>query len=297
MYDKCRRQMETKRKTLIITLVPIMIILAITYYYVPIARIYPSEFMPMSDKFGIMKVYPTKPGGREWFIDMNNPTEDPGFKPGSNITRQLDGSWQISGRLDNDTYVGEVRMEVVRLSGSEEWKNVEMTGYAKIIPASNPNDSLVWSIRGGRHNSSVPCEGTALKGGIDINGTVSWVKEIWHTGGYTNKRAETQVTEPIIGRWIGWKVVVYNMNNDTAVKMESYLDDKANNHWLKVTDLIDNGGWYVNRPDPVFYSANCGKAKDHVIAKGGPLAIFRSDNMTWNFRDLSVREIQPPLSP
>jgi hypothetical protein len=228
---------------------------------------------------------------------MNRPTEDPWFNVGSNITKQLDGSWQINGRLDNRTYVGEVRMEVGRLQGSEEWKNVEMTGYAKIVPSNTPNDSLVWSIRGGRHNSTVPCEGTALKGGIDVNGTVSWAKEIWHTGGYTNKRAEKQVTEPIIGRWIGWKVVVYNMNNDTSVKMESYLDNRANNHWLKVTDLVDNGGWYANEPDLLFYTANCGKAKDHIIINGGPLAIFRSDNMTWNFRDLSVREIQPPSLP
>jgi hypothetical protein len=289
--------MGTKRKMLIITLVPIIIILAITYYYVPISRTSPSEYMTMTDKFGVMEVYPTRAGGREWFVDMNNPTKDPGFETESNITRQLDGSWQVSGRLHNGTYVEEVRMEVLRLPRSEEWKNVEMTGYAKIIPSNNPNDSLVWSIRGGKHNNTVPCEGTGLKGGIDVNGTVSWVKEIWHTGGYTNKRVETQVTDSIIGRWIGWKVVVYNMNNDTAVKMESYLDDRANNNWLKVTELIDNGGWYANEPDPIFYSANCGKTKDHIITKGGPLAIFRSDNMTWNFRNLSVREIQPPLSP
>ena len=288
--------MGSKRKKLIITIVPLIIIIAAIFYQVPIARI-SSESLTKLDRFGILEIYPTKLGGREWFIDMNKPVEDPGFNPGSNITRQLDGSWQINGRLENGTYVGEVRMEVSKLPGSKEWKNVEMTGYAKIVPSNNPNDSLVWSIRGGKHNSSIPCEGTALKAGIDVNGTVSWVKEIWHTGGYTNKRAETQVTEPIIGRWIGWKVVVYNINNNTAVKMESYLDDKANNHWLKVTDLTDKGGWYANEPDLLFFSANCGKTKDHIITSGGPLAIFRSDNMTWNFRDLSVREIQPPPSP
>jgi hypothetical protein len=289
--------MVSKRKKLIIGIIPLLILIIPIFFQLSISRISSPESLTKLDKFGIAEIYPTKSGGREWFVDMNTPTRDPGFNVGSNITKQLDGSWQINGRLDNDTYVGEVRMEVIRLPGSEEWKNVEMTGYAKIIPSNNPNDSLVWSIRGGRHNSTVPCEGTALKGGIDVNGTVSWVKEIWHTGGYTNKRAETQVTEPIIGRWIGWKVVVYNMNNDTTVKMESYLDNKANNHWLKVTDLIDNGGWYANEPDPLFYGANCGKAKDHVITNGGSLAIFRSDNMTWNFRDLSVREIQPPLLP
>ena len=29
---------------------------------------YPRDIMTMSDKFGILKIYPTKPGGREWFI-------------------------------------------------------------------------------------------------------------------------------------------------------------------------------------------------------------------------------------
>ena len=289
--------MGIKRKKLIITIIPLLFIVIPIFFQLSITNMSSLESLTKLDKFGIKEIYPTKSGGREWFIDMNSPTEDPRFNLGSNITKQLDGSWQINGRLDNRTYVGEVRMEVGRLQGSEEWKNVEMTGYAKIIPSNNPNDSLVWSIRGGRHNSTVPCEGTALKGEIDINGTVSWVKEIWHTGGYTNKRAEAQVTEPIIGRWIGWKVVVYNMNNDTAVKMESYLDNRVNNHWLKVSDLIDNGGWYANEPDPLFYAANCGKAKDHIIINGGPLAIFRSDNMTWNFRDLIVREIQPPSLP
>jgi hypothetical protein len=284
--------MRTKNRGVIITLLLIISGVSISYYYNPISETYPPDIMAIFDKFGILEIYPTKPGGREWFIDMNNPIEDPGFELGSNITHQFDGSWQISGRLDNGKYIGEVRMEVLRLPGSEEWKNVEMTGYAKIIPTMNTNDSLVWSVRGGRHNDTVPCEGTALKGGINVNGTVSWAKEIWHTGGYTDKRAETQVTNSIIGRWIGWKVVVYNMNNDTAVKMESYLDDKANNNWSKVTDLTDNGGWYANSPDTVFYGANCGKAKDYIITNGGPLAIFRSDNMTWNFKDLSVREIQ-----
>src|SRR5215204_7098846 len=85
-----------------------------------------------------------------------------------------------------------------------------------------------------------PCDGTALIGTIDIDGNVRWKKEIWHTGGYTDARAADNVTDSILDRWIGWKVVMYNIYNDTAVKMESYLDDKNNNNWTKVTDVIDN---------------------------------------------------------
>jgi hypothetical protein len=31
------------------------------------------------------------------------------------------------------------------------------------------------------------------------------------------------------------------------------------------------------------------------MTNSGPLVTFRSDNMIWDFTDLSVREIQPPI--
>jgi hypothetical protein len=87
---------------------------------------------------------------------------------------------------------------------------------------------------------------------------------------------------------------MYNMNNNTAVKMESYLDDNNTNHWVRVTNLTDNGGWYADTSDKKFYSANCGKPKDYVMTNSGPEVTFRSDNMILDFKNLSVREILPP---
>ncbi len=152
---------------------------------------------------------------------------------------------------------------------------------------------LTWRARGGRHNDMVPCEGTALNGGLFLDGKVSWKKEIWHTGGYTDARAVDKATDSIVGRWIGWKVVIYNINNNTAVKLESYLDDKNNNEWIKVTDLVDDGGWYANSSDKEFYSVDCGRPKDYIITNGGQIVTFRSDNTIWDFKNLSVREINP----
>jgi hypothetical protein len=86
---------------------------------------------------------------------------------------------------------------------------------------------------------------------------------------------------------------MYNINNDTAVKMESYIDNKNTNYWVKVTDLIDDGGWFANSPDNIFYSANCDKAKDYIVTNGGTIVTFRSDNLVWDFKNLSVREITP----
>jgi hypothetical protein len=134
-----------------------------------------------------------------------------------------------------------------------------------------------------------------LKGTLSVNGKVSWVKEIWHTGGYTKPRDAHQGSNSILNKWIGWKVIMYNTNDKTVVKMESYLDYNDDNHWKKVSEIVDNGGWYAKSSDDEFYSADCGRPKDYVITNAGSLVTFRSDNMVWDFADLSVREIQPSL--
>jgi hypothetical protein len=291
---------KTSRRTAIPAIISVAIFatVALSYYFIALSNNPPTSIISSHnrelDKFGIKEIYPTKAGGREWFINMDNPKNDTIFNPESPITRQPDGSWQIEGRHEAGKYNEEVRMNVNTPPDAEPWKNVEITGYAKVVQANPPNDALDWYARGIRHNSKVPCEGTSLKGIIYVDGTVEWKKEIWHTGGYTDARGKANITDSILGRWIGWKVIMYNINNNTAVKMESYLDDKNNNNWRKVTDLVDDGGWYANSPDNVFYSANCGKPKDYIVTNSGPVVTFRSDNMTWDFKDLSVREIQPP---
>jgi hypothetical protein len=251
------------------------------------------------DKFGIKEIYPTMQGGREWYINMSNPRNDNIFSIGTgfsyeNITKQPDGSWRIA--------YPKVRMSVDTPLNTPMWKNVEITGYVKvnsIIPNDNNKvnyTDLAWFARGGTHTQTSPCEGLALIGGIHDDGSVGWKKEIWFTGGYTDELAQAKPTDSIVGRWIGWKVVMYNIINNSAVKMESYLDDKDNNHWVKVTDIIDDGGWYANTPDNVFYSANCGRAKDYIMTNPGPDVAFRSDNLVWNFKDLSIREIRPSIT-
>jgi hypothetical protein len=251
------------------------------------------------------EIYPTKQGGREWHFDIRNPFEDQIFVPGANITKLQDGSWLV-GEERSGYY--HVRMNVFTPPGQDEWKNVEITGYVKVIDTVSDdrgehddenNDpstaaAISWYARGGRHSTNVPCEGTSLKGILHINGISSWQKEIWHTGGYTKPRAATEAIDSILNKWIGWKVIMYNINDDTAVRMESYIDENANNHWRKVSELVDNGMWYADTPDSVFYSADCNRPKDYVITNSGPIVTFRSDNILWQFKDLSVREIDAP---
>lgn len=242
------------------------------------------------DIFGIKEIYPTRPDGREWFLNSEDPRSDGIFYITSdkNITKQSDGSWLINS--------SEVRMNVDTTPGLSEWKNVEITGYARILSVIDPSkeNDLAWFARSGIHSNKSPCEGTGLIGGIHTDGTVEWKKEILFREGYTDGRDKAKVVvDPIIGRWIGWKVVMYNTNNNSAVKMESYIDNKDTNYWVQVTNLTDNGGWSAKSSDEKFYSTNCNKPKDYILTNGGPIVTFRSDNLVWEFKDLSVREIQP----
>jgi hypothetical protein len=287
---------NSKNKYRIIVLGIIIIISAAS-----IVMVLSYYFDALQTTFKPKEIYPTKQGGREWYLDINNPLEDEIFDPSTKITKLPDGSWLV-GDDSNDNY--QVRMNVITPPGQDEWKNVEITGYVKVIDAAaatdnnnntaSPEGAINWYARGGRHSDSVPCEGTSLKGILRINGLTAWQKEIWHTGGYTDTRAVVSATNPILDRWIGWKVVIYNIHNDTAVKMESYVDENASNNWRKVTESVDNGGWYADNPDHVFYSVDCNRSKDYVVTNSGPIVTFRSDNIIWQFKDLSVREITVP---
>ncbi len=266
------------------------------------------------DIFGISEIYPTLSGGREWFVNMTNPANSSLFSETGDfeLLKQNDGSWRV-----NSTHV---RLVVETPQNMTEWKNVEITGYAKLSLLTNVNstssigsnsnstttnnsdsgeiDDFAFIGRSGRHSSVVPCEGTAYVGGLHKDGSVGWKKEIWHTGGYTDERAMNIVTEPILNRWVGWKVIIYDVqvNNHTAVKLESYLDEHNNDSWKKVTEIIDNGGWYSRSSDEEFFSADCGKARDHIIVEAGPFVIFRTDNLLLDFKNLSIREINAPLA-
>lgn len=255
------------------------------------------------DKFGITKIYPNKHGGREWYIDMNDPEADEIFSTKSNLSKQPDGSWQV-----NDESKGQVRLEIETPTNTDEWKNVEITGYARVIKTtghepyetSDLDNIFQWYARGDMHSSNFPCEGTSIKGRLYLNGDSSWIKEIWHAGGYTEEKGRAHVTSPLVwkndsegqyydGKWFGFKVIIFNVNNDKAVKMDSYLDDDVNNTWRKINSLIDIGDWYSN--DPEFYDVDCNRPKNYIVTNSGPIAGFRTDNIIWNLKYLSIREI------
>jgi hypothetical protein len=71
-------------------------------YSIKFSILLPTGISKKLDRFGIVEIYPTKAGGREWFINMENPTSDGIFNPQSNISRHQDSSWGICNGNDED---------------------------------------------------------------------------------------------------------------------------------------------------------------------------------------------------
>jgi hypothetical protein len=82
------------------------------------------------------------------------------------------------------------------------------------------------------------------------------------------------------------KFVVYDLPNGD-VKLELWIDQgDMTNNWKKVTELVDDGGLNVEGGD------DCGVQSNHII-KDGTRSSYRVDDSLFDFKKLSIREIQP----
>ena len=257
------------------------------------------------DKFGIKEIYPTKPGGEEWFMNMQDPNHDKRTSPPS-MTQNPDGSWKVtSGKVRYGVFTSsgyhpdqikyktdEKAMEKQGyMQSPNDWKNIEMTGQVKFV-SGDSGDSWTWYARGGTHTGSgnpLGCEGTAYKADLFYgSGQVRYAKEQWHVHYlFTGSKPSPANSN---GKFVGFKAVMYNIIQDgqTAVKLEIWVDTNNNNSWQKVFDHVDSGGWGDDGQE-------CGGATDQIISWGGPIATFRWDNANnVSIKNLSVREIQPP---
>lgn len=265
------------------------------------------------------RIYPTKAGGDEWFMDPHNLDKDNRFDPNANLTKHEDDgnnegtSWSVDSisktRLDVWTKGSEAfrqKDEVDTYNHSiiesrgywykpNDWKNVEMTGYFKLKEYADDEYSTysrsIW------HNTTENgCGGSDYKRRVHFDGTVSFSKEEWHVN-YTiqpTKQGESPYESTGLGnltnKWVGIKSIIYNIieNDKTYPKMEIWIDKHDDGKWIKVHEYVDRGGWGSTM-------GRCGGQPDQAITWASPVATFRWDNTAnVEFKDLSVREIEAP---
>jgi hypothetical protein len=84
------------------------------YYYCYTRNFASAAITSTLDKFGIREIYPTKSGGEEWFMNMQDPTRDPQFDPQAAITKNPDGSYKVKKE--------EIRIEIYPSTGYHQDK-------------------------------------------------------------------------------------------------------------------------------------------------------------------------------
>ncbi len=268
------------------------------------------------DKFGVKEIYPTEPGGQEWFMNMRDIVHDPRtlFTAAiPTLTKNLDGSWKVSSpevRYNIFTSSG-YRPELITtlnqtqlatkgyMQSPNDWKNVEITAYLKLVNqggyVTGASGDLLGGhytmyARGGMHKGFGPtdggCEGTSYHGDWAYDGATRFAKEQRYPSYIFTPFKPS--SGPIESKWVGFKTIMYNIqqNGKTAVKMEIWVDTNGNGNWVKVNEFVDSGGWGNA-------GAECGDSPDQIITWGGPIVTYRWDNSPdVDIKDFSVREIQ-----
>ncbi|HXG05930.1 MAG TPA: hypothetical protein VNI77_01220 [Nitrososphaera sp.] len=245
------------------------------------------------DKFGIEKLYPTD--DEVWVMEDDDPEramdrndDDHPFRFGTDKNiEDLDydedeGSWRMD--VTTGSHEHGTRMHVYRPDG-EDWKNVEMTGYFRVLKG---DDQITMIARHGRsYHDNGGCEAMGYYAMVDMDGNAYFKKKLHHEdGGYSDKVAEVEDAVDDLGdEWIGLKFVVYNTGHD-EVKLELYADEgDETNDWKLLTEYIDDGDLKVNERD-------CDRPRDYVIDEAQPRVSYRIDDSEFEFKNLSVREIE-----
>jgi hypothetical protein len=277
------------------------------------------------DQFGIKELYPSKTGAEHWNMNMQSEGNDPQFSPNSvTLSKNADTTYKVMSsqvRLQIFPSTGFQENQIVSLNQAQlaaqgymlrlnDWKNVEMTGYLKAnsVTGSSQNGAahIEFVARGARNTNDqfavggfpAMCEATTYHSNTYLSpqGRVKFEKDLMHTAGYTANSQDPQRLNSVniaLGKWVGIKAVYYNFPNGT-VKLEQWVDDSTanvnapGNNWHKVLEFVDHGQWGGGHP-------NCGGTDHTIITWGGPIALFRWDNVdNMDIKNLSIREIQPP---
>ena len=275
------------------------------------------------DRFGVLKIYPTKLGGREWYLPDDADRMSQEWNVEANpVTRVGAGVFRTAGNN------GETRLTVGSPLNKTWWRNVEMTGYFRYMrPHDSYDQERHWEFlaRSGVHTSNdvrpgdinggigappgTPawpgypfgagavnghCLGTSYHGNLYVAGYALFEKEVSHIAGYSGPRGRIDgVLKNPEGRWFGFKFVLRNADFGRRVHMEIWLDAQANGGWKRISTYDDVAGRW-----PAAQAAvdGCTKAPfsyrpDQLITWAGPWLTFRSDSIEVEFKSFSAREI------
>jgi hypothetical protein len=246
------------------------------------------EMLTGPDKFGIEEIYPVADNGAVWYINNENPQSDNNFYFRSSEDIDMEEEKEEGGqeefRMDAETGTERHGVRIHVDSPNGVWKNVEMSGYFKLLDGQD--EFTLIARHGPSYHGDGGCDAYGYYGMLSAEGDAFFKKKTYHHGGgYTARTAVAEnVVSEIQDRWIGIKFMVYDVNEED-VKLELWIDDgDETNNWRKVTEYIDDGEWETDE-------SHCDRPEDYII-HSGTRASFRVDDSEFEFKKLSVKEIE-----
>jgi hypothetical protein len=284
---------------------------------------------PPLEKKEIYSIYQDNPDGEYFRFDNKNPNDLKQIDETKNkeifSKRNIDGSWKVgkgttridiftkqAGVLSQDEMMEHVKSWNFNMLNKQgywlypnDFKNVEITLIFKMLEAENKAQAISLVTRSILHDNKgeeeikkypdAYCGGSSYHNNISEDGKLQMKKEQYHAEYIIDKPNEKINLGSLYNKKIGFKAIVYNFDNNTKVKLESFVDVKneGKGPYVKLHEKIDDGKWGI--VDGKAKMNDCGAINPaSIISWGSPMIILKTNNLNFDLYDIEIREIIPP---
>lgn len=182
------------------------------------------------------------------------------------------------------------------LSKKNDYKNFEASWYVKFeeTDSTSPTPWVIYGRSTGRRDHKKPCLGSSYRAYLRPDGMVRLCKESYFGNKAFASDWKPAIPALTVDQIVGMKFICFNMNEDTAVRLELWLDELNNNNWHLFDSFTDTGSNLGSGAS----KCQCTNDKQPIVW-GGPVVGMGLDtinptlesNTHFTFTKATVREI------